>query len=1007
MSSRDSAISSLPGAASAGPTDESRLPAASDLGLSLIDSLKVSVEDFSFLAGVSPADVLGRLRTIHQQPREHQERLILLRELSILTKTAMVHMNRSHAGLPPDTLETTLGLITREGARVVVLRGRDPKDRTGSEALLGYGIVIKGRENFPDGDRIPEELFEGAPVAHRLIRLFINDVARVQLPPGDAFSRVIDTIKEISPCGPIIGMVLADIIPLDGKSSRPEGKQIWLEAKAALEKRGFEDTDAMLTEVISGKEGASVAIPFRWYVYPPRTKEGMELYDSHKARFLDLDKRQRERLAAIHAALPLAGGRIHFVGNSRDAFDLAHLSRNTVCASIVASSEAGANRVGLRPNLVSWDYQSQLSLPPKSVDAVVVNGALPDIAGNDGRSAECLASFFKSRVAVLEDDGLLVIRDTVAPPTRAAVSLSLNDKKTYPWSGGKTVAGLFRDFVADSTETSIYPEEWGKVKLTREENGDAIFHVPSRIAAEFILKYPYVSDWSRERARNYTVQTVHERLSMLSELGLRIVYAGPEHSPFIKARHRAEGVSLRGARESFPTNHVTVAQRVGEHEGVGFTVGAEVPFGPQRFVSIRRYERLDPAGRVVGVREVANRQNVTLDVVPYRVHEGHLYVWGRVYPRPLTILHPNIDESVHGGYLTEQLAAIVKGEELASDEGIARTAHVTLRRTTGVEVEAGSVVSHSSRYFVRPDTVDEEVQAVAVEVRNLSLADFEVKEAKLPFGGHYFVRAFDAVRILQGQQVGFSEDPRLERKVYQLLRSLKLSCGAWLGEQLSLATQSDARVRMSPLNSIIKPTARAAFRVANDQVPRFLRAARREFLEVVSDGAAVGGRASLEYVEPDPSTGLSHESISVLPVAKVMRSSGDEEVLVGLELKDLPALQERYGSSSFATVPTTRIPAAARTIGEGVSHAREMLQRNFGIECGVPRSLGGKYVVSPGVTPEVIYPIIAEVDLSRSRTDSLTWIPLRELLSEIPQLKCGQAVTSLYRASHMFGLLDQ
>jgi hypothetical protein len=983
------------------------LPSAAELGLSLIDTLQVSVEDFRFLKAVPPADVIEMLRSIDKQPREHQATLALLRELFILTKTTMVNMNSAHPGLPPDTLATTLSLITRDGASVVVLRGRDPKDRTRGEALLGYGIVIAGRDNFPDGDRIPDVLFEGASSAHRLIRLFINDVARIQLPPGEAFSRLIETIKAVSPEGPIIGMVLTDIIPLSGQLAQPEGKQIWLEAKGALEKRGFEDTDAMITEVVSGTAHSSVAIPFKWYVYPPRTKEGRELYDSHKARFLDLDKRQRERLAAIHAALPLAGGRIHFIGNGRDAFDLAHLSRNTVYASIVKSSEAGANRVGVRPNLVTWDHDKQLALPAQSVDAVVVNGALPDIAGNDAHTAERVRAFFEAQVAVLKDDGLLVVRDTVAPDNRAAVTLSLNNHTAHRWSGERTVARLFRDFVASARETSVYWEEWNKVKFLREEGQDALFYTPSRIAAEFILKYPYASDWVKERERNYTLQTVDERLSLLSELGLRVVYAGPEQSAFIRARQRADGVSLRGGYDPLPTNHVTVAQRVGPHEGVGFSVGAEVPFRPERFVSIRRYERLDSTGRVVGVREVANRQNVTLDVVPYRVHEGHLYVWGRVYPRPLTVLHPNIDQSVHGGYLTEQLAAIVRSEDIASDDGIEQTAHVTLRRTTGIDVAADSVVSHPSRYFVRPDTVDEEVQAVAVEVRHLSLADFEVREAKLPFGGHYFVRAFDAVRILQGQQVGFSEDPRLERKVYQLLQSLDLPCGAWLGEYVALTLQSGAGHLVSSAGAALSPAQRAAFRVAEDQRPRFLRTARREFIENVNDPNVVGGRAALEYVEPNPSTGLSHESISVLPVAKVLRQSGEEEILVGLEIKDLPAVQERLGTSALATVPTTRLPMSARNLSEGMSYAQEMLQRNFGVVCGMPRSLGGKYVASPGVTPEVIYPIIAEVNLSKSRNDSLLWIPLRELVTRIADLRCGQAVTSLYRASHMYGLLNR
>jgi hypothetical protein len=54
-----------------------------------------------------------------------------------------------------------------------------------------------------------------------------------------------------------------------------------------------------------------------------------------------------------------------------------------------------------------------------------------------------------------------------------------------------------------------------------------------------------------------------------------------------------------------------------------------------------------------------------------------------------------------------------------------------------------------------------------------------------------------------------------------------------------------------------------------------------------------------------------------------------------------------------------------------------------------------------------MYPMVAEVDLEHSRTDSLRWIPLKELVPQIPNLHCGQAITLLYRAAHMLGMLER
>lgn len=143
----------------------------------------------------------------------------------------MKRMNEAHPGLPPDTLTTTLNLVSRPGASVVVLRGSPTADMRNPDEVLGYGIVIRGRENFPEHEaedpahRIPDELFEGSDVHHRLIRLFVRDCAREQEDPGKAFDKIIYTIKDICVGEPIIGMVLTDLIPLDGSPENPIGKR--------------------------------------------------------------------------------------------------------------------------------------------------------------------------------------------------------------------------------------------------------------------------------------------------------------------------------------------------------------------------------------------------------------------------------------------------------------------------------------------------------------------------------------------------------------------------------------------------------------------------------------------------------------------------------------------------------------------------------------------------------------------------------------------------------------
>jgi hypothetical protein len=176
-------------------------------------------------------------------------------------------------------------------------------------------------------------------------------------------------------------------------------------------------------------------------------------------------------------------------------------------------------------------------------------------------------------------------------------------------------------------------------------------------------------------------------------------------------------------------------------------------------------------------------------------------------------------------------------------------------------------------------------------------------------------------------------------------------------------------------------------------------------VEYTADTTENGKSRELEYVEPEPSSGYSHQSLSLLPIARVRGADGKEEVVIGLETVDLPAVQEKTGSSRFITIPTARIPNSARTMDEMDRFGQEILAREHGHSIRQVCSLGGKYVVSPGVTPEVIYPLLVEVNIARSDSGSLVWVPLREFITRNPDVRSAQLLTSTYRALHMLGEL--
>ena len=123
------------------------------------------------------------------------------------------------------------------------------------------------------------------------------------------------------------------------------------------------------------------------------------------------------------------------------------------------------------------------------------------------------------------------------------------------------------------------------------------------------------------------------------------------------------------------------------------------------------------------------------------------------------------------------------------------------------------------------------------------------------------------------------------------------------------------------------------------------------------------------------------------------------------ELRDLPAVQQQMGSSSFLTVPTARLPRGVRTMEEARKHGLDTLSRVHGLSTTNITSLGGKYAVSPGATPETIYPFLVEVNLAKTKHDSLKWVRLRDLVPLLPKFHCAQLMTSAYRAAHSFGYL--
>ncbi|HVJ21412.1 MAG TPA: hypothetical protein VM686_38640, partial [Polyangiaceae bacterium] len=78
----------------------------------------------------------------------------------------------------------------------------------------------------------------------------------------------------------------------------------------------------------------------------------------------------------------------------------------------------------------------------------------------------------------------------------------------------------------------------------------------------------------------------------------------------------------------------------------------------------------------------------------------------------------------------------------------------------------------------------------------------------------------------------------------------------------------------------------------------------------------------------------------------------------------------------------------------------------YGLEVGRFWELGGRYHPSPGVTPEVVYPVAVELQkLPPGGDRPLYWVSLDELVTERLSLRDGHLRIGVLRTAHALGRL--
>ena len=394
------------------------------------------------------------------------------------------------------------------------------------------------------------------------------------------------------------------------------------------------------------------------------------------------------------------------------------------------------------------------------------------------------------------------------------------------------------------------------------------------------------------------------------------------------------------------------------------------------------------------VYDLARRPHTTIDVLPWFARQGAVYVLARrSYPRPILCAQgrgsSSIDGSTPAAYLSEPLNVQL------GDKPLGQTVEELLCEFEGIGSDGIIRFEDGHTCYPSPGGLQEQIRSVLVEVHAANVQTQLANRSGFSTSGQ--LRAIEACQALRAAQVGGLPECRLERNVYDLLLRRRLDPGPWIGETIELKHQQLAPV--TPFDDLVARPRRRCFRRASEiDSTRFLDVCCARFDECNAVSEVVARRV-LEFVVPGR---LSGNTVAVAPLCLQ-----DNEVLLGVDDDDLPAAQCFVGHSELLVAPAWRLPRDVAGIRASRAWIGQRLLQEYGAVVADVWELGGPYHPSPGVTPEVVYPLAVRTEqLQAGASRQLHWVPLRQLVQRRAQLQDGHLLTLALRAAHALRLRE-
>lgn len=714
----------------------------------------------------------------------------------------------------------------------------------------------------------------------------------------------------------------------------------------------------------------------------------------YEAYFAGMDASMQQKVALTTAHFPVRGCIADMgAGSGRGTYDLACLygGLELIGVDINPISVERANRQFQHSNLsyVVGDI-SEMVFPAESLDGILDSSVLHHVTSFNDFDVNRVLAALDNQVAQLKTGGVIIIRDFVIPdgPEKVYLDLPETDGSEQGNAVELSTAALFLLF-ARTWRSSINPQSpvaFNRIKSPRK--GFARYETSLRVATEFVLRKDYREDWETEVLEEYTYLSQAQFEDAFRSRGLRIVTSRPLWNPWIVQNRFENKFYLSDLDERPlpfpPTNYLIVGEKVRSGEGVELIERKSRASSTPKFLSLTSY-RHRTSGHVF---ELAERPHQTVDVLPWFESDGQIFVFGKKdFPRPIVNACPDqkrLNQASLSGYITEPISAIIDSTD-SFEESVARV----LKQRAGFAREDIFEVSKPFSYYTSPGGVNERVLSCLVRVRPglRSPAPFP---NYTQFRDAGTVRELDATQVLRACHVGGMFDARIEINIYHLLRSLSRKPGPWIGAPIHLSAQSNG-LRGLSRTSWLTQTSSALFEAGVPAAPEFLSLREGVFAERDRSGNVLT-EVPFEYVVPKD---LSLGSIVALPVAKT-----DEGIYVGLEVRDLPAVQSFTGNSRLATAPAWRLPRTVKHLTELPAFLMEAMQRDFNVRVRRVWEIGGSYLPTAGVTPELVYPFIAEVEGGEISGSDFRFVALDELKKQIDQIQDAHLLITLCRLIH-------